>query len=568
MNLKSNARTMNSHLLLKFYFLNIALLSLPVVGQMLPAWQSVQVTNAQLVNKFNLPPTDNGGGLLNFATDNAGNIGGGLGIIQAGNVESPMVWMYNFGGRNAFTVARKNYTTGNPTSSTIDAFNPLFQVRVDGNVGIGTTAPQTLLHIQNSANGWTQTIKGAATSTNDIVGIKFKTGYNGEENLERKWIGIAAVVESIHGDANGLALYTGQTERLRIAHFGNVGIGKTDPKVKLDVLGQGIFSRDGTPAYSDPNYTLAIAENTQTTNKKASISFHNSGQDEGTIELSPTSESGFRALKFYDHQNLGLGLDVRGNIKTSGNIGIGINPLVQVKLHVRETGSSANTWRGRIVAGGDNQAVVLGEYNNQAWLGGHNVGLNQWTNLVIAPGGNVAIGNITPTSKFHLDGNMKINSSNTIEFGAGITKQGDNGKIGYGTFETGSLCIIGAGTATDASDRRITFWNSGGAKFLGKVRIEGNLSVVGEIKTNKVIVTQSVFADYVFEEDYNLKSLNEVESYIKTHKHLPNIPSAKEVKEKGLDTGEMLKLQMEKIEELTLHIIRQQKEIDALKAGR
>jgi hypothetical protein len=60
--------------------------------------------------------------------------------------------------------------------------------------------------------------------------------------------------------------------------------------------------------------------------------------------------------------------------------------------------------------------------------------------------------------------------------------------------------------------------------------------------------------------------LKDTEAFIKQNKHLPEVPSAKEVKEKGYDMGEMTKILLKKVEELTLHTIAQQKEIEALKA--
>jgi hypothetical protein len=72
--------------------------------------------------------------------------------------------------------------------------------------------------------------------------------------------------------------------------------------------------------------------------------------------------------------------------------------------------------------------------------------------------------------------------------------------------------------------------------------------------------------DYVFANDYKLRSLKDTEAFIKQNKHLPEVPSAKEVKEKGYDMGEMTKILLKKVEELTLHTIAQQKEIEALKA--
>jgi len=73
-------------------------------------------------------------------------------------------------------------------------------------------------------------------------------------------------------------------------------------------------------------------------------------------------------------------------------------------------------------------------------------------------------------------------------------------------------------------------------------------------------------ADYVFEDNYNLKSLKEVESYVKENKHLPGIPSAAEISQNGMSVSEMSNLLLEKVEELTLHLIQLEKENEALKA--
>jgi hypothetical protein len=91
------------------------------------------------------------------------------------------------------------------------------------------------------------------------------------------------------------------------------------------------------------------------------------------------------------------------------------------------------------------------------------------------------------------------------------------------------------------------------------------LTVNGKAVTKEVIVTQQLWADYVFSKDYKLNSLTELELYIKETKHLPNIPSEKEIIEQGLNVGEMQKLQMEKIEELTLYIIQLKKELEEIK---
>lgn len=93
------------------------------------------------------------------------------------------------------------------------------------------------------------------------------------------------------------------------------------------------------------------------------------------------------------------------------------------------------------------------------------------------------------------------------------------------------------------------------------------LAVDGGILCEEVKVISNVpSADYVFENGYNLRSLNEVEAFVNENKHLPDVPSAKEFKENGYKVGEMDNLLLQKIEELTLYIIEQQKQIDELKS--
>lgn len=74
------------------------------------------------------------------------------------------------------------------------------------------------------------------------------------------------------------------------------------------------------------------------------------------------------------------------------------------------------------------------------------------------------------------------------------------------------------------------------------------------------------WADYVFDKDYKLMPLEDVEKYTKEHKHLPNVPSANEITKEGLDVAQVSKMFMEKIEELTLHVIELNKKIKELES--
>lgn len=173
---------------------------------------------------------------------------------------------------------------------------------------------------------------------------------------------------------------------------------------------------------------------------------------------------------------------------------------------------------------------------------------------------------------------------------------GQNNATGYGNVflgfaagsaETGSGKLYIASSSTTSP----LIWgdfNNSQLKLHGKVAIGGNVStafgnfptaagsanvsgynlfVKGGILTDEVrVALNSTWADYVFAKDYKLRPLSEVEAFIAQNNHLPNVPSAAQVKEDGINVAEMTKIQQEKIEELTLYIIAQNKRIEALEA--
>ena len=87
----------------------------------------------------------------------------------------------------------------------------------------------------------------------------------------------------------------------------------------------------------------------------------------------------------------------------------------------------------------------------------------------------------------------------------------------------------------------------------------------GSTWARAIYVTELNFPDYVFNNNYKLMPINEIEKYISLNHHLPEVPSALEVAEKGMNVGELQKIQMQKIEELTLYVIQMNKEIEILK---
>ena len=87
----------------------------------------------------------------------------------------------------------------------------------------------------------------------------------------------------------------------------------------------------------------------------------------------------------------------------------------------------------------------------------------------------------------------------------------------------------------------------------------------GQVKTKSLKVTLDGWSDFVFDDGYRLPTLAELEQYVKAHRHLPDIPSAAEVEQEGVDLGQMNALLLQKVEELTLYVIDLQKQIDELK---
>jgi hypothetical protein len=102
-----------------------------------------------------------------------------------------------------------------------------------------------------------------------------------------------------------------------------------------------------------------------------------------------------------------------------------------------------------------------------------------------------------------------------------------------------------------------------GQVAIGSETINSNhlLDVAGTIRAEEIKVESTGGADFVFEEDYQLKSLKEIEQFVQENKHLPDIPSAKQMEENGVGLSEMNKLLLQKVEELTLHMIEMEKEL-------
>lgn len=137
----------------------------------------------------------------------------------------------------------------------------------------------------------------------------------------------------------------------------------------------------------------------------------------------------------------------------------------------------------------------------------------------------------------------------------GINQGNNNVNLSIGKYQSGS-----GGVSVDW----LTILNNGNIG-IGASDPQSKLAVEGQIRATEVKVLADISVpDYVFESDYELRTLQETKDYITENKHLPEIPSASEIGENGIDLGDMNMRLLKKIEELTLHLIEQNERMEKL----
>ena len=284
-------------------------------------------------------------------------------------------------------------------------------------------------------------------------------------------------------------------------------------------------------------------------------------------------------------------------ISHNGLIGIG-NTAPDTKLHLEESNVGIKTtYATQIIEANDAQLDLIsssagnwgsainlvegnGDANNDIWSivrrtsnDNSSLRINYGTSnnhenpslITFNTNGNVGIGTNSPTAKLDIG---KSNLENAFSVGS----SNDGGRI-YTSYESGKgtlnfvehddpfvLSFTQAGTNTN---EKIIFdqGNFGiGTTTMGSHK----LAVEGSIGAREIKVEANGWSDFVFENTYQLPSLKEVENHIQQKGHLKDIPSAKEVKENGIFLGEMDAKLLQKIEELTLYTIAQEKKILSL----
>ena len=390
-----------------------------------------------------------------------------------------------------------------------------------GNVGIGTTIPTDKLHVVGRIQVDSSATDGFIQTKADNSHIRF-----GRAN------GLIGNLVGYRPDVSpgNFVFYSYSGDW--IFCNGNIGVGTTSPTAKIDVEG-------GSAVASGGFYNDATNQTGMNTPGSGTLSFRSGNVDNRMVIL--------------------------GN----GNVGIGTGSP-NARLDITNNGDGTV---GLGVLGGGNTsptAVYTTKYPNIATSGTNyirNIGFYSWL-LPIASGVTESgyrigldIENFVADPSFQGTLNMQL---------------GLWARVGSNSGGTGTI-VNSYGVFIDNLDGPATVLNKYGlyqqnstAKnyFAGNVGIgttnpTEKLSVNGRIRAREVVVETSNWSDYVFAKDYKLTPLSEVEQHIEKEGHLPGVPSAQDVKDKGVSVGDMQAVLLAKIEELTLHQIEQEKRLNA-----
>lgn len=406
-----------------------------------------------------------------------------------------------------------------------------------GNVGIGTTSPSDLLHV-NGIFRWGGGTSNFAYSGQDGTGLWL------EQN------GFTSTKSAIRLQTSKSSDYTNYSQFIIDPYNGfsflglnngnnRVGIGTKAPGYLLDV--SGIIS-SGTPALGG-NYRLegrtgsSYAWNVKTSNTSV-------------YGLDFICDNGIGRVTFLDNGNVGIGSTSPANkfvVSNGGVNGFEVNPA---------DGYAGGTTLLSYDRYSSNYTPLQAAANR--FLFSTSSVIN---GLVLSNNGNTGIGIINPSAKLVVSNDgangFEVNPVDGVNGGTNVLSYNRSSSI----YTPLQFAASGFSFTTSTVVNAITIANNGNVGVgLSSSSPAEKLSVNGNIRAKKVVVTQSGWSDYVFNEDYELRPLSEVAQFIKQNKHLPDIPSAKDVEETGIDVGDNQALLLKKIEELTLYLIEIKKE--------
>lgn len=322
-----------------------------------------------------------------------------------------------------------------------------------------------------------------------------------------------------------------------------------------------------------PDGIMSVVIKVRSINKNDSwTALDNRGNDPASIPLQPmTDEWELFVGSAFSSDSAKVALKVN----KEGNVGVGLRNSKQ-KLTVS---AAQQLNQGSPTNGQDSTAILRVQSSNAGYGEVFDFGMNispsyAWVqpqdlnspsatyNLSLNPrGGNVGIGTVNPTERLDVTGGIKssmngnkggyIELENTSKGGSQFTK--------WRIYNT-----------TGSYGNGLQFWgysndgNDGVKLWLGD---NGNMALYGKLEAKDVVITPTPTADFVFDSGYNLKTIDDLEQFIVKNKHLPEIPSAKEMEKNGLAVGDFQIKLLQKIEELTLYVISLKKEIKQLKTN-
>lgn len=402
------------------------------------------------------------------------------------------------------------------------AVSVLASVSHSQNVGIGTTTPAAKLDVKTTSN-YVGQFNGAAPMYMSIFEGDVYRGYLGS------YSGAAEDVDFGTGSGNttGKLHFTIQSNpRLTVNSNGNIGVGTTAPDHKFHVTGGDVFVESSVGL----------------------IRFGYNGANEWQLATTGAGAD----LRWYITTNGGSTITPRHYFSQNGNVGIGGFsgpgiPLGRLDVVGAGTTSSTNTFILRnslldtIMRVRDDGRMGIG-YNGTTYgrtinLGG--TGINFYTSNEVAFGGAI----------FPTDTSLVLwSNSNSNNY---LVLQPSWGNTGIGTYTPNAKFHLNGAQLIGSNSARIATGYS--------------LSVDGRIMCEQIDVQNSTsWPDYVFEDNYDLLPITDLETRIRKDKHLPNVPSAAEIDKNGINLGKMASTLLEKVEELTLYIIELNKKNNAL----
>ena len=416
---------------------------------------------------------------------------------------------------------------------------------VNNHVGIGINEPATPLHVVGGNN------KGIRLSGNS-------SRFTLTDNLSNLWNmdNFGGTLRFFREDYSAGAVGANGVERMVIKDNGYVGIGVNNPTEKLTVYGVP-NSLGAVLALESSREDLQNAE-------VGVIKAKNSGGEIARIGLNRAGGSTTGFLNFWVKKTNETPLFEAMRITESGNVGIGISdPKTKLDILGGLTVDEAQTSGVRFSRSYDVHGHIYvdptqGSLLNYKGYYGHKFQTSIGEIFRITQNGNVGIGTTNPITKLDIRGSIIIGNPDLTIGTIGSFLQIQQGAASGNTYSEIGAYINGGNTLTNLVLNR-----TGGNVGIGTTDTKGyKLAVAGEMIAERVVVKLTgTWPDYVFKKNYGLRPLEQVEQFINQNSHLPEVPSAQEITDKGIDVGAMNAKLLQKVEELTLYLIEQNKEI-------